>query len=127
MEGESIGEAESIASEDELFEPEVQQSGNGAGSSRDASRGEQSRSSSDELERRTEHYVEKNGFSILVPPATRRWEYQIYEPPSVEIILHEYSDDDGISYFVRFSDGTEELVSRVPLMLLVSKALFRDM
>ena len=122
-----MGEVESITSEDELFGPEAQSSGNGAGSLLNVSRSEQSKSPSDELDKGTEHYVEKNGFSILVPPATRRWEYQIYEQPLVEIILHEYSDDDGISYFVRFSDGTEELVSSVLLMLLVSKTLFQDL
>lgn len=70
------------------------------------------------LDSKTDHFVQKNGFSIVVPPATRRWEYQVYEQPPVETILHEYGGDDGISYLVRFSDGAEELVSIGHFVLL---------
>lgn len=58
----------------------------------------------------TQSLVKKHGFSVQVPPAQRRWEYQVYEEPAVVRILEEYDDEDP-SYLVRFEDGSEEQVS----------------
>ena len=59
----------------------------------------------------SKYHVQKHGLAIVVPPATHRWEYQILEEPMVEGIIEEYEDDDGVSYLVRFVDGTEDEVS----------------
>ena len=60
------------------------------------------------------HTVHRNGLSVVVPAVSRPWEYEVYDPPygglAVDSILQEEDDDDGISYLVRFEDGTEELV-----------------
>ena len=68
-------------------------------------------SSSNKLVRSSQHYIEKNGFKILVPEVTHRWEYQVYEESAVQLILQEYDDDDGITYLVKLTDGGEEMVS----------------
>ena len=57
----------------------------------------------------TQYFVKKNGFSVKVPPAQRRWEYQVYKEPAVVRILEEYDEED-LSYLVRFDDGSQEQV-----------------
>ena len=63
---------------------------------------------------RTQYFVKNHGFSVVVPPAERRWEYQVYKEPAVSQILEEF-DDDEVSYLVRFEDGSQEEVSKQTL------------
>lgn len=69
--------------------------------------------------------------SVIVPPVDRPWEYQVYDEPygglRVVKILREEDDDDGISYLVRFEDGSEEtvrpsLLSSLPTTLIHFRA-----
>ena len=57
------------------------------------------------------YYIQKHGLAVVVPPATRRWEYTVYDEPVVEQILDELSDEDEVKYLVRYSDETEKTVS----------------
>ena len=63
----------------------------------------------DDPRNHTQYFVKKHGFSVKVPPAQRRWEYQVYKEPAVARILEEY-DQEELSYLVRFEDGSEEQV-----------------
>jgi len=56
--------------------------------------------------------VEKHGLAVILPPAQRRWEYQVYEEPTVDEILEAYEDDEDPYYLVRFTDGREVDVCR---------------
>ena len=67
--------------------------------------------------RSPDHYIKKNGLRIVLPSITRRWEYQAYMEPSVKAVLREYDEDEGLSYFVRLSDGSECMVSNRSLLL----------
>ena len=55
--------------------------------------------------------IRKHGLAVVVPPATRRWEYQVYEEPAVQEVLEEYDEDEDVSYLVRYIDGSEAIVS----------------
>ena len=61
-----------------------------------------------------ENTVKRDGFAVVVPPAQNRWEYKVFsEDDAVDEILEEYDDAGFVEYLVLFSDGSEDVVSRL--------------
>ena len=81
------------------------------------------RSSSKEKQGRS-----NDGFVILIPPVTRRWEYRLYnEDATLKEILDEYEDSDELRYQVKYRSGRQAEVSSSWLFIrsfAVSNTLF---
>ena len=61
-----------------------------------------------------ENTVKRDGFAVVVPPSQDRWEYKVFsEDDAVDEILEEYDDAGFVEYLVLFSDGSEDVVSRL--------------
>lgn len=58
--------------------------------------------------------IRKRGLAVVIPPATRRWEYQLYDDSAVQEVLEEYDEDEDVTYLVKYTDGSQAIVSEKP-------------
>ncbi|KAL8668139.1 MAG: hypothetical protein Q9202_000117 [Teloschistes flavicans] len=71
-------------------------------------------------------HLAASNIAILVPPATEKWEYQVYRSGSeVQHVVTEFDNGGELQYLVRFSNGSRSEVSYNQLLNLAngSKAL----
>lgn len=57
-------------------------------------------------------HLAASNIAILVPPATEKWEYQVYRSGSeVQHVVTEFDNGGELQYLVRFSNGSRSEVS----------------
>ena len=56
--------------------------------------------------------LSQSGVTVIIPPARDRWRYHVYrDNRSVDEVLEEFDDSEGLQFRARLSDGNDVKVS----------------